>query len=171
MVAPYFDTFGARPWVFISKPVLGPAPSADLRDRLLAELNNLGSADDAAMWAHRSPGEKNRLKALDAQGVEEPFQARLIALAAASASDPPQAQEVAPSALQEQKVGEPDRLMTRGRSKLIDKSVLALPKPRRVRDRGHAKICGQAFLSDWRPTTFGRPPSSVHATLVPLGAR
>jgi hypothetical protein len=44
----------------------------------------------------------------------------LAALAAASASDPPQAQEVAPSALQEQKVGEPERLMTWGRSKLID---------------------------------------------------
>ncbi len=155
MVAPYFDTVGGRRPVFISKPVLGPEPSADLRDRLLAELKNIGSAD--AMWAHRSPGEKNRLTALDAQGVEEAFQARLAALAAASASDPPQAQEVAPSALQEQKVGEPEKLMTRGRSKLIDKSVLALPEPRRVRDRGHVKSVAR------RPCLIcGRQPSDVH---------
>ena len=36
-----------------AKPVLAPEASAQLRDRLLAELNNLGSADDAAIWAHR----------------------------------------------------------------------------------------------------------------------
>ena len=109
------------------------------------------------MWAHRSPGEKNRLTALDAQGVEEAFQARLAALAAASASDPPQAQEVAPSALQEQKVGEPEKLITRGRSKLIDNSVLALPEPRRVRDRGHVKSVAR------RPCLIcGRQPSDVH---------
>jgi hypothetical protein len=35
-----------------AKPVLTLEASAQLRDRLLAELNNLGSADDAATWAH-----------------------------------------------------------------------------------------------------------------------
>jgi hypothetical protein len=34
-------------------PVLGLEASAELRDRLIAELNDLGSGDDAAMWAHR----------------------------------------------------------------------------------------------------------------------
>src|SRR5579863_2216042 len=53
------------------KPILTPEGSAQLRDRLLTELNDLGSADDAAMWAHRSLGEKNKLKAPDAQRVEE----------------------------------------------------------------------------------------------------
>ena len=33
------------------KPLLAPEASAELTDRLLAELNNLGSADDAAAWA------------------------------------------------------------------------------------------------------------------------
>ena len=58
----------------------------DEMDRKLAnveaELNNLGSADDAAMWAHRSLGEKNKLKAPDARRVEEAFQARLPILTA-----------------------------------------------------------------------------------------
>ncbi len=43
--------------------VLGPKASAELRDRLIAELNDLGSDVDAAMWAHRSLPEKNRLTA------------------------------------------------------------------------------------------------------------
>jgi hypothetical protein len=140
-----------------SKPVLGPEPSADLRDRLLAELADLGSGDDMAVWAHRSLGEKNKLTAPDAQDVEEAFRARLAALAAVSASDPPQPQEVAPSAPQDQKVAEPERLMSRGQSKLIDKSVLALPEPRRVRDLGHVKSVAK------RPCLIcGRQPSDVH---------
>src|SRR5271154_986667 len=32
---------------------LGPEASAELRDRLLGELNGLNSGDDAALWAHR----------------------------------------------------------------------------------------------------------------------
>ena len=59
------------------KQALAPEASAELRDQLLAELNNLGSADDAAMWAHRSLGEKNRLTPPDAQRVEEAFQKQL----------------------------------------------------------------------------------------------
>ena len=65
-----------------AKPVLAPEASAELRDRLLAELNDLGCGDDAAIWAHRSLGEKNRLTAPDAQRVEEAFQAKLATLAA-----------------------------------------------------------------------------------------
>src|SRR5580704_8471523 len=62
-------------------PTLGAEASAELRDRLLAELNELGSGDDAANWAHRCLGEKNGLVTIDAQSVEEAFAARLAALA------------------------------------------------------------------------------------------
>ena len=64
-----------------NKPILAPEASAELRDRLIAELNDLGSGDDAAMWAHRCLGEKNKLTAADAQRVEDDFQARLANLA------------------------------------------------------------------------------------------
>jgi hypothetical protein len=37
------------------KPILGPQASGELRDRLLAELNALASADDAAHWAQAPP--------------------------------------------------------------------------------------------------------------------
>ena len=42
---------------------LGSEASAALRDRLLGELNELASGDEAALWAHRSLGEKNKLTA------------------------------------------------------------------------------------------------------------
>jgi ERF superfamily len=62
------------------KPVLRADASAELRNRLITEVDNLGSSDEAAIWAHRSLGEKNRLTELDARRVEDTFQARLKAL-------------------------------------------------------------------------------------------
>ena len=38
-----------------AEPMLGPEASAELRDRLIAELNDLAGGDDAAIWAH-GPG-------------------------------------------------------------------------------------------------------------------
>jgi hypothetical protein len=51
--------------------MLAAEPSAELPDRLIAELNDLGSNDGAAMWAHRRLIEKNKLAAADAQQVED----------------------------------------------------------------------------------------------------
>ena len=60
------------------EPMLGPEASAELRDRLVTELGGLGSGgDEAALWAKRRLGEKNRLTASDARRVEEAFQAKL----------------------------------------------------------------------------------------------
>ena len=67
---------GSRPQ-FPIEPMLGPEASAELRDRLVTELGELGSGDDAALWAKRRLGEKNRLTASDARRVEEAFQAKL----------------------------------------------------------------------------------------------
>jgi hypothetical protein len=64
-----------------AEAILGPEASAALRDRLIAQLNDIGSNDNAAMWAHRSIGEKNRLTAADAQRVEEIFQAKVAIFA------------------------------------------------------------------------------------------
>ena len=62
-------------------PTLGVEASAQLRDRLFAELKELGSSDDAATWAHHRLAEKNRLVTADAQRIEDAFAARLAALA------------------------------------------------------------------------------------------
>jgi hypothetical protein len=54
----------------VAQPMLEPAASADLRNRLVAELTELASSDDTALWAHRHMAEKNRLTAADALLVD-----------------------------------------------------------------------------------------------------
>jgi hypothetical protein len=61
-----------------SRPVLPPDQSAALRERLVGELADLTSADEAATWAHRNLPAKNTLIATDAQIVEKQFQTRLV---------------------------------------------------------------------------------------------
>jgi hypothetical protein len=56
----------ARP----AKPILAADQSAALRDCLVAQLDGLQSADEAASWAHRSLPAKNTLTAADAEIVE-----------------------------------------------------------------------------------------------------
>ena len=63
-----------------ANPILGPEASAELRDRLLAELNDFGSGDEAAIWARRNLGVKNDLIEADARRVEDAFHARLATL-------------------------------------------------------------------------------------------
>jgi hypothetical protein len=132
-----------------SGPALGAEASAALRDRLIAELGELASGDDAAIWAHRSLVEKNKLTATDAQSVEESFQARLANFATTELDKPQRAGEVTQaSTAQGSPSAEPKN---RAQSKAIDKSVLALSEPRRVRDRDHVRrvakqpclICGR----------------------------
>jgi hypothetical protein len=60
-----------------TKPILAPDQSAALRDRLVAELGALQSADEAANWAHRSLPAKNTLTTADADLVEAGFRAKL----------------------------------------------------------------------------------------------
>ena len=59
------------------KPILGPEASAALRDRLMTELEAVGSSDDATSWARRILSGKNSLIAADAQQVEDAFRVKL----------------------------------------------------------------------------------------------
>jgi hypothetical protein len=52
------------------RPVLGPEPSAALRDQLIAEVQNLTTGEDIALWAQRRMPAKNTLTAEDAGAVE-----------------------------------------------------------------------------------------------------
>ena len=137
-----------------NKPILGPEASVEIRDRLIAELNEIGSGDDAAMWAHRRLGEKNQLKAADAHHVEEVFQARLATLSTTGDADQPQMPTAPPLEPLSRDAEKPKH---RSRAKEIDKSVLTLPEPRRIRDRSHVKFVAQ------RPCLIcGRQPSDAH---------
>ena len=118
---------------------LSVALSASLRAELLREIEGLGAADDAALWAQRRLPAKNQLSATDAQQVEEAFAAKLESIHPQNAS-----------------VGDHGITEKTGISE-IDKSILAFPEPRRIRDRDHIRhVIKQACL------ICGRRPSDPH---------
>ena len=93
-------------------------------------------------------GAKNRLTPGDAEHVERAFQERLLSITNQAATPSiPNAQ---------QPLRRPGRKDRRRRS-VIDKSVLALPAPRRIRDREHVKsVAKQPCL------VCGRRPADAH---------
>ena len=62
--------------------VLATDQSEALRDRLVAELSDLKSADEAADWVHKNLPAKNTLTPFDADLVETSFRERLAAIEA-----------------------------------------------------------------------------------------
>ena len=121
---------------------LEPEASAVLRDQLIAELKGLNSAEQAADWAHRVLAAKTSLVLADAKQVELAFQLKLSTLM----TDQP--------TLAEQ--SEALRRRRRGRA-TINKTVLVLPVPRRIRDREHMKSVAKHPC-----LVCGRRPADAH---------
>jgi hypothetical protein len=123
---------------------LSAALSASLRAELLREIECLGAADEAALWAERRLPAKNQLSATDAQQVEEAFAAKLAVIQAQSAKSD--------DVLSKQSLAEQTSAAAQ-----INKSVLVFPEPRRVRDRDHIRhVIKQPCL------VCGRRPSDPH---------
>ncbi|MBV1699924.1 MAG: ERF family protein [Hyphomicrobiales bacterium] len=134
-------------------PKLEAEASATLRDQLVAELNELTSGDDAALWAHRRLTEKNKLTDADAHQVEETFRARVRTFAVDANEGP---QESAEQAI-ELKGLNTNKPKGQAQPAELDKSALALPEQRRIRDRDHVRsVAKQACL------ICGRQPSDAH---------
>jgi hypothetical protein len=131
--------------------ILEPEASAVRRDRLVAEVSGLASTDDAASWAHRSLRDKNRLTDGDAEQVERAFQTKLATFpsdALKRESGTRQKKPAARSRKRARQTAAPER---------INKAALALPEPRRIRDRGHVRyVAMQPCL------VCGRTPSDPH---------
>jgi hypothetical protein len=66
--------------VRLSPPTLSVEESAALRDRLVADLAQLQSSDEAADWVHKNMPVKNALTAADADLVAAAFRDRLTAI-------------------------------------------------------------------------------------------
>ncbi len=133
------------------KPVLDPDGSAALRDQLLTDVDRLSSADAAAKWAHRVMAAKNSLAAADARRVEDAFAAKMAALGSGDGvaiNTPISSSEPGLCAL------EPSEMSVFNRA---DKSLLALPEPRRFRDNTHRK-----FVSKLPCLICGRQPADAH---------
>jgi len=133
--------------------VLAADQSSALRDRLLAEIGNISSTELAASWARAALGAKNSLTAGDAKVVEDAFEQRLSHFGSASEAATstglpgagPEATVVGPESA--------DMHLAQG----IDKSALAVPAPRRYRDRDHLRrVAKQPCL------ICGRKPSDPH---------
>jgi hypothetical protein len=159
---------------------LDPEQSAALREKLLAEVGNITSADLAAAWAREALTAKNSLAAADATLVEDAFERRLSELAPSQSAEA--ADDAAASihadlagahATPAKGNGDPDR------PDGINKSVLVLATPRRYRNREHLRyvaqqpclICGRKqsdphHLRYLQPRALGRKASDEFA--VPL---
>jgi hypothetical protein len=68
-----------KPWM-PPKRILAPETSAELRDRLLAELGSLTSADETTGWTQGALKAKNSLRDVDANIVEAAFASRMAEL-------------------------------------------------------------------------------------------
>jgi hypothetical protein len=147
------------------KPVLAELESAVMRDQLLQDLAGLTSSDELASWAHRILPVKNSLIAPDARRLEDAFASRMTVFADPG---PEQARTVpAGPAADSAAIRPPKERMRASHTKKrrrqdsmpagIDKSVLAFPEPRRIRDKEHLK-----FVSRQPCLVCGRRPSDAH---------
>jgi hypothetical protein len=139
-----------------TKPILAPEASAARRQQLLAEISRLSLADDLDAWAYRCLPTKNTLTALDARLVEEAFQAKLMALGSIDEPGPDVVSAIShPHGSQSHEgAARQSKLTITGR---IDKSLLTIPLPRRVRDKIHLR-----FVAKQPCLICGRQPSDPH---------
>jgi hypothetical protein len=158
--------------------ILDPAQSAQLRDNLLIEVENIASLELAATWAREALVAKNRLAASDAKLIEAAFERRLAELPSPELTAPPNDDRSVTALAEPQQAitaqpADPDQ--ARG----IDKGVLAIATPRRYRNREHLRyvmqqpclVCGRKpsdphHLRYMQPRALGRKASDEFA--VPL---
>jgi hypothetical protein len=154
--------------------VLPAQQSAELRDRLVSEIAALESQESAVAWASEALPRKNTLTEADARMVEtafalkesafslanggEPQPQDLLDTSASAAADAPA--DVAPSA--DPPASPPGALIrsnaTDGQQPArIDKSVLTISTPKRLRDKEHLR-----FVAQQTCMICGRKPSDAH---------
>ncbi len=142
--------------------VLGPEPSAALREQLLDAIGELQSADQAADWVHKNLAAKNTLIDADADLVEVDFRERLATIEASTsgqveANSGPAIEAASP-------VGEPFLTAMDAAAAPIILPGAASPRRRRVaaktirlRDKEHCK-----FVASQPCIVCGRTPSEAH---------
>jgi hypothetical protein len=133
-------------------PLLDEEQSVQLRDQLIAEIERIGSGDEAAKWAQRKLGTKNTLLPADASGVEGAFAQRLSSLEEGqinpnAAQDDDQTNGNKPG----EPVGEMPLPLSDGESRPV------LQKGIRLRDKKHRN-----FVASKPCLVCGRVPSDPH---------
>ena len=140
--------------VVTARLLLEPDQSAALREQIIGEIEGLSSAEAAATWARRIMGAKNSLTAADARLVEDAFRSKMISLGSGNdeaIEGSSSSAELGQAPLQQAPISaEPSEAA-------VDKSRLALPEPRRLRDKTHVR-----FVSKQPCLICGRRPSDPH---------
>jgi hypothetical protein len=142
-------------------PVLAPEESAVLRDRLLNEIAALPSEDSATDWAQRALAAKNQLTAADARLLEVAFELRLSALLPSESPERSigSGSLCSSSLAGEETIGREAGSRDPGNDQPagVDKGTLAVPAPRRYRDKAHLRYVAQQSC-----LLCGRNPSDPH---------
>lgn len=79
---------GQREQRSLPPSILPAAQSAELRDRLIAEIAAIASSEQVEDWARKALPIKNTLAVADAQAIEQAFEHRLSKLASGAGSRP-----------------------------------------------------------------------------------
>jgi hypothetical protein len=174
---------------------LTPKESASLRDQLLTQVTEITSSELAANWAKNALATKNRLSAEDAKIIEAVFEQRLTDLGSPAPVEMVEAKStdgsIGPSTVSKPApqiaVTNPETKSVESTSDdsssaataAIDKSLLALPAPRRYRNKDHLRhvakqpciVCGRKpsdphHLRHMQPRALGRRTSDEF--VVPL---
>jgi hypothetical protein len=165
---PSFAPSGARRKGMAIRPpniVLANDQSEALRHRLVAELSDLKSADEAADWVHKNLPTKNTLTRVDAETVEASFQQRLAAIegghvsaTAVNESDTAANEIALPSDEVDPGLGQAlDALEAAAVQSTIIQRRRAAAKTIRLRDKEHCK-----FVAAQPCVVCGRIPAETH---------
>jgi ERF superfamily len=158
---PSFARSGARRKGKVTKPlkiVLDADQSRAVRDRLVAELADLRSADEAADWVHKNLPAKNTLTPADAEAVEAAFRERLATIEGrpvnVTAANMIAAPGVEPNPVQGQAF---DALEVTAPQPTIVQRRRTIAKTIRLRDKQHCK-----FVASQPCVVCGRSPAEAH---------
>ena len=147
------------------RTILGQEQSAALREKLLADLSQLQSGDEAADWVHKNLAAKNTLITADADAVEAGFREKLATIEGGSAARQ-ERRHSAPAEDPELPVGKPFLTPIEGAVAVAAPvtSDTASARRRRVaaktirlRDKEHCK-----FVRTEPCVVCGRAPTEAH---------
>jgi ERF superfamily protein len=155
---------GRRKPVRPPRVLLSGENSTALREQLVAQLSELFSAEQLTEWSYRSLPIKNTLAFDDARLVEEAFQTKLMDLTNADAAvvDASPLSPASTSPAEPQDGPGPRRAVQTSPTEDtgphgIDKSLLAISEPRRLRDKIHLR-----FVAKQPCLICERLPSDAH---------
>jgi hypothetical protein len=118
---------------------------------MVAELEVIGTEEEATKWAHRRLSDKSALAQDNARHIEELFRSKLQSFAIHNGKSPTEGPDLSQFQVPE------SQTQKQAHKTAIDKSVLNYPEPRRVRDREHlAHVAFQPCL------VCGRQPCDPH---------